>query len=411
MWPHPRARGEPVTAPSLTIEADGGSRGNPGVAGYGAVVRDATGAVIAERGGYLGVETNNVAEYNGLIAGLEAAIAIAPDAALHVRMDSKLVVEQMSGRWQIKHPQMKVLAARARELLEGREATFEWIPREHNKAADALANEAMDTHDRQIVRGFGTTGPSVGPEYDDPEPKPTAPAKSPREMAYRELVSTLSLVLVRHGVTDMTVAHLLSGGGTVGPPLNAAGRVQAAKAADAAYRVGRETWAPLAPISRVLASPMQRAQDTAGALGRRLGLKVEVDERAREVNFGAWEGFSVQEAIDRDGDLIRLWDDGVVQAPGGESLADVVDRMGVFVRELAAAHALACAQEDVPDTLAIVSHSVAIKSLVAAAMGFPPATVARIWPTPASLTLLQLRVTPEGELWDAHLLALGVPTS
>ena len=399
-----------MTHERLSVEADGGSRGNPGHAGYGAVVRDESGAVLAERGGYLGVATNNVAEYSGLIAGLEAAIAIAPKAKIAVRMDSKLVVEQMTGRWQIKHPDMKPLALRAKELTQGREVAFEWIPRELNKAADALANEAMDTRDREIVRGFGTTGPSVGPEYDDPQPVAPARAKSPREMAYRELVSTLSLVLVRHGVTDMTQAHLLSGGGVTGPALNSTGRVQAAQAADAVYRVGRETWAPLAPVSRVLASPMQRAQDTAGAIGRRLGLKVDVDERAREVHFGAWEGFTVQEALDRDGDLIRRWDDGEVRAPGGESIQDVVARMDVFIGQLAREHAQACAADDVPRTIAIVSHSVAIKSLVAAAMGFPPGTVARVWPTPASLTLLQLRVTPGGDIEDGHLLALGVPT-
>jgi len=396
-----------MTHSRLTIEADGGSRGNPGDAGYGALVRDAAGVVIAERAGYLGIVTNNVAEYTGLLAGLEAAIAIAPQAALDVRMDSKLVVEQMSGRWKIQHADMRDLAAKARELIAGREVTFEWIPRERNKAADALANEAMDTKDLEIVRGFGSTGPSVGPEYDDPEPEPAA--TSPRDMSSRPLVSSLALVLVRHGVTDMTTAHKLSGGGVVGPPLNAAGRVQAAQAADAVYRVGRETWAPLAPVSRILASPMQRAQDTAGALGRRLGQHVEVDERAREVDFGEWEGLTAPEALERDGELIRMWDDGDVRAPGGESLTDVVARMRAFVEELAREQARLCADEDVPRTLAVVSHSVAIKSLVAAAMGFAPGTVAKIWPTPASLTLLQLRVTPTGEIHDGHLLALGVP--
>ena len=255
-----------------------------------------------------------------------------------------------------------------------------------------------------------TTGPSVGPEYDDPEPAAPALAKAPRDMEYRELGATLSVVLVRHGVTDETVAHLLAGGGVMGPPLNAAGRVQAAQAADAVYRVGRQTWVALPPVTRILASPLQRTQETAGALGRRLGLPVEIDERAREVRFGAWQGLTAQEAFDRDGDLIRQWDDGDVRAPGGESLSDVVARMRIFAEELCAEHALAHAR-DVPRTLAIVSHSVAIKSFVGAVMGFMPSTVSRIWPTPASLTLLQLRVTPEGELWDAHLLALGVPTS
>ena len=192
--------------------------------------------------------------------------------------------------------------------------------------------------------------------------------------------------------------------------LNSTGRVQAAQAADAVYRVGRETWASLAPVSRLLASPMQRTQDTAGAIGRRLGLPVEVDERAREVDFGDWEGLTAQEALERDGDLIREWDNGEVRAPGGESLSDVVARMNNFVSELAQEHALACLTDDRPRTIAIASHSVAIKSLVAAAMGFPPGAVARVWPTPASLTLLQLRVTPGGAIEDGHLLALGVPT-
>ncbi|HEY9241178.1 MAG TPA: reverse transcriptase-like protein, partial [Streptosporangiaceae bacterium] len=98
----------------LIIEADGGSRGNPGPAGYGAVVRDAaTSGVLAEVSESLGTATNNVAEYNGLIAGLKAAAGLAPGADVDVRMDSKLVVEQMSGNWQIKHPALRPLAAEA----------------------------------------------------------------------------------------------------------------------------------------------------------------------------------------------------------------------------------------------------------------------------------------------------------
>ncbi|HEX9353416.1 MAG TPA: reverse transcriptase-like protein, partial [Streptosporangiaceae bacterium] len=90
-------------AGKLVVEADGGSRGNPGPAGYGAVVRDAaSGDVLAELSASLGTTTNNVAEYSGLIAGLETAGGLAPGADVDVRMDSKLVVEQMSGRWQIK---------------------------------------------------------------------------------------------------------------------------------------------------------------------------------------------------------------------------------------------------------------------------------------------------------------------
>ncbi|TXK17453.1 reverse transcriptase-like protein [Homoserinibacter sp. GY 40078] len=129
----------------LIVEADGGSRGNPGQAGSGAVVIDATsGEILAEIGVYVGVASNNVAEYRGMLAGVGRAIALDPEAVLRVRMDSKLVVEQMSGRWKIKHPAMAELAAEARELLTGTPVRFEWVPRLENARADRLANEAMD---------------------------------------------------------------------------------------------------------------------------------------------------------------------------------------------------------------------------------------------------------------------------
>jgi ribonuclease HI len=135
---------------NLVIEADGGSRGNPGPAGYGALVCDAdSDEVLAERSEGIGVATNNVAEYQGLIAGLEAAVELAGVRAVatdvEVRMDSKLVVEQMSGRWKVKHPSMQPLARRAGELA-GRLGTvhYVWVPRARNARADKLANLAMD---------------------------------------------------------------------------------------------------------------------------------------------------------------------------------------------------------------------------------------------------------------------------
>ncbi|MFI1676529.1 bifunctional RNase H/acid phosphatase [Streptomyces sp. NPDC020607] len=131
------------------VEADGGSRGNPGPAGYGSVVIDAaTGETLMEAAEYIGVATNNVAEYKGLVAGLKAARQLDPEASVHVRMDSKLVVEQMSGRWKIKHPDMKPLAAEAARVFPSSQVTYEWIPREKNKHADRLANEAMDAGKR-----------------------------------------------------------------------------------------------------------------------------------------------------------------------------------------------------------------------------------------------------------------------
>ena len=129
----------------LIVEADGGSRGNPGVAAGGAVVIDAlSGEIRSEIGVFIGVATNNVAEYRALIAGLDSAFEIDPAASIHVRMDSRLVVEQMSGNWKIKHPDMAVLVKEAHALIAGRDVTFEWIPRAENARADAVANRAMD---------------------------------------------------------------------------------------------------------------------------------------------------------------------------------------------------------------------------------------------------------------------------
>ncbi len=100
--------------------------------------------MLAELGVYVGIASNNVAEYNGMIAGVRKAIELDPHAVLRVRLDSKLVVEQMSGRWKIKHPDMADLAAEARRILSGTPVSFEWIPREQNSRADRLANESMD---------------------------------------------------------------------------------------------------------------------------------------------------------------------------------------------------------------------------------------------------------------------------
>lgn len=157
------------------VEADGGSRGNPGPAGYGAVVSDAaTGETLVEAAEYIGVATNNVAEYRGLLAGLAAARELDPGARVHVRMDSKLVIEQMTGRWKIKHPAMKPLAAEAVRAFPPERVTYEWIPRERNKHADRLANEAMDA---------GKRGEQWSPEtsraaLDTPTARPATPEPS-----------------------------------------------------------------------------------------------------------------------------------------------------------------------------------------------------------------------------------------
>ena len=144
----------------MIVEADGGSRGNPGPAGSGAVVRDGeTGELVAEQSVGLGETTNNVAEYQGLISGLRAAQENGATSA-HVRMDSKLVVEQMSGRWKVKHANLQPLAREAAGLVRALgEVTFELIPRKENSHADRLANAAMD---EQAGLGRPAEAPETG---------------------------------------------------------------------------------------------------------------------------------------------------------------------------------------------------------------------------------------------------------
>ncbi|MGW4721482.1 bifunctional RNase H/acid phosphatase [Streptomyces sp. NPDC004291] len=177
-----------TSARELVVEADGGSRGNPGPAGYGAVVLDAvTGETLAEAAEYIGVATNNVAEYKGLVAGLKTARELFPDATVHVRMDSKLVVEQMSGRWKIKHPDMKPLAAEAGRVFPAGRVRYEWIPRERNKHADRLANEAMDAGrlGRQWEPSGSTASLDASAARNAAAPPPSGPPGDARAGAAR----------------------------------------------------------------------------------------------------------------------------------------------------------------------------------------------------------------------------------
>jgi ribonuclease H / adenosylcobalamin/alpha-ribazole phosphatase len=133
----------------FTIYGDGGSRGNPGPAGSGAIIRNAEGETVATVSEFLGISTNNIAEYTAVIRALEVLASLleskADQAEVHVRLDSMLVVRQMKGEWKIKHPNMKPLAARVAELVHlFKSVSFEHVYRESNLDADRLANEAMD---------------------------------------------------------------------------------------------------------------------------------------------------------------------------------------------------------------------------------------------------------------------------
>lgn len=148
---------------SYTLHTDGGARGNPGPAGIGAVLESPDGEVVEEIGKGIGWATNNVAEYEGLIAGLEAARRHGV-SALNVFMDSTLVIEQMKGNYKVKHPGLQPLFAKARKLArEFDKITFKAVPRARNKHADRLSNHGMD---EQEAAGHPEP-PDPGPEQSE----------------------------------------------------------------------------------------------------------------------------------------------------------------------------------------------------------------------------------------------------
>ncbi|WP_199433875.1 bifunctional RNase H/acid phosphatase [Qaidamihabitans albus] len=347
----------------VIVEADGGSRGNPGPAGYGAVVKDAaTGRVLAERRAGLGVTTNNVAEYRGLIAGLEAA-AEAGASTVDARLDSKLVVEQMSGRWKIKNAVLQPLALRARDLAAGFERIrYEWIPRAQNAHADRLANEAMDTQ--------------AGAEEEEPEPAPRRETASPAGWSGATGTPT-RLLLLRHGQTDMSVDRRYSGRGDVA--LTEHGRWQAEAAAKRlAAMDGLVTAGAAVPI---VASPLTRTRQTAEAVADALGGQVRTSPGLLETDFGEWEGLTFAEAAARDPEVHRSWlGDSSVRPPGGESFDEVHRRVREARDELFAAHG--------GETVLVISHVTPIKSLLRMGLAAGPSLLFRLHLDLASLSIV-----------------------
>lgn len=363
------------------VEADGGSRGNPGPAGYGTVVREATtGEPLAEVAEYIGVATNNVAEYRGLVAGLRAVHALDPAAMVHVRMDSKLVIEQMSGRWKIKHPDMKPLATEAKSIFPPEQVTYEWIPREQNKHADRLANEAMDAGSRgeqwspsESTAALKTTSGAAAPAS---EQRPTTPdeqhVSTPGWGSAPDLGAPATFVLLRHGETPLTPQKRFSGSGGTNPSLSAAGREQAHRTAAALARRGT--------IQAVIASPLTRTRETAAVVAARLGLEVTIEDGLRETDFGAWEGLTFGEVRDRYPDDLNAWlaDPEAHPTGGGESFAETATRIAATRDKLVAAHA--------GRTVLLVSHVTPIKTFVRLALGAPPESVFRMELSAASLS-------------------------
>lgn len=356
---------------NVIIEADGGSRGNPGPAGFGALIRDAdSGEVIAEAAESIGRATNNVAEYKGLIAGLELYLEHTPDAALEVRMDSKLVIEQMAGRWKIKHPDMRPLAIRAQQLAPFG-TLWTWVPRAQNAAADRLANLAMDAAARGEVPELAS--PHGDPTPDDLEPPAPSPAGAPTPVIgwSMGLGEPTTIVFLRHGETLHTRARKFSGPGGDDPGLNDDGWEQARRAADALAADGG--------FDAIVSSPMQRTLDTASAVAIALGLPVEVEDDFREAAFGEWDALTLDEVGERWPRELAAWKASFdVAPPGGESIAQVRRRVEAALRRTV---------ERYPGKkVVVVSHVNPIKLSVRLALDAPLEIVNRMLLAPASLT-------------------------
>jgi len=368
----------------LIVEADGGSRGNPGPAAYGALVRDAeTGVILVEQAEYIGTASNNVAEYRGAIAGLTAALELDPDADVEVRMDSKLVVEQLSGRWQVKHPDMKVLAKRALAVWPGGSIRYTWVPRERNKDADRLANEALDAAAKGrewVPRGTPSLAaplsfaapPLEAAELLFEEPEPPQPENRLVGWSH-DLGSPTILLLLRHGETKHTRAKRFSGSGGLDPSLSDDGRAQAVAAAARLRQLGG--------VDAVVASPLARTRETADVVAAALGLDVRIDEGVAECAFGDWEGLTFAEVQAQDPVALEQWlASTAVAPPGGESFDELTGRVGRARDRLIARYP--------GQTVVVVTHVSPIKTLVRLALDAPARAIYRMELTPASLTEL-----------------------
>ena len=279
------------------VTADGGSRGNPGPAAYGATVSEA-GQIVAELFEFIGSATNNVAEYSGLIAALQYVNKLDPYAKIEVAMDSKLVVEQMSGRWQIKNEGMRALAKNAIQAHDPSLVTYRWIPREENAHADRLANKALD----ERVDGY----------------KPSVPANRLTDRLRQEEVPTF-IYMVRHGETILTPERKFSGIGELNPPLTDVGREQAKKVAAEIAKLNPEI---------LIVSPLQRTKETAEEISKATGLQPIFDEVWYECSFGEWDGLSIQEVKEKWSEEYLGWiSSSSFTPPGGESYDDLAARI------------------------------------------------------------------------------------
>jgi len=213
-----------------------------------------------------------------------------------------------------------------------------------------------------------------------------------------------TVVLVRHGVTELTEARAYSGGGVPGPSLTSRGRTQAARAADAVFRIGKDLWPDLPRAGALVASPLVRTLETAAAVGRRTGQHVRPDDRFAECVFGDWEGLTPDAISAGWPELFAAWSTtGTDRAPGGESYADVGERAWTGLRDVVAA-------TDPASTTVVVAHTVTIRALAGRALGAPASSWRLLRVPPCSLTVLRFGLGADGEPALAEITAAGFPT-
>lgn len=330
----------------IFVYADGASRGNPGPASYGVSIVDAAGNAIAEFGEQLGIRTNNYAEYQGVISALRF-LSSTEHRQITIRMDSKLVIEQLSGRWKVKSDDMRELVGEASRLLGPFDATLEWIPREQNSRADQMANEALDGGDFQNV-------PSLL-ELSGVQPRSIR--------APRQRIEPVTLVLVRHGHTAVTERDLIAGGDGSDPELSKLGLSDA----EAAARVipALLEYFKLPAASSIIHSPMTRTRQTAEIIAGKAPIPITQDERLREIGFGNWNGQEMTVIAAEKPELVGSWQGSMsVKPEGGESIDDLVERVRPLIQEL-------CEQRS-GETVVLVSHMMPVRTIAAlSAKGAP----------------------------------------
>ena len=344
---------------SFVIKADGASRGNPGEASYGAVLLDGE-KELATASEHLGVATNNFAEYSGVIAGLRLALEYDPSASYLVQLDSKLVVEQLSGNWKVKSKDLMPLVSEAHRLARSLDVRFEWVPREQNARADELANQALD---KPMVREIPSQPGSIR------APRVSSPGTE--------------LIFVRHGHSSHTEKGLVAGGDGADPELSDLGLREADATAEL-IASPPSSWGLALSNPVVISSDMLRTKQTAEIIARKLGAQTKIDSRIREIFFGEWNGLNNSELFGKDPELLKAWRGSLDFKPaGGESIEDLIARTEPFVEELRSLYP--------GQTVVVVSHMMPTRAMTYQLLGgqqgylwstsFAPASVSafRVW--------------------------------